>query len=84
MSNNNLNTWDLESILNGESLEDLFKKMELVQNELVELYKSFLKNKNSFTLFLEKEQELIKLSNRIENYVSNKGQENMADPKWIG
>ena len=75
--------WDLDSLLNGGSLEDLFNEYVNQQNKLMKLYTSFLDTEENFINFLNEEEIFTKISNRLSNYLSNNYQEDLSNPVWI-
>lgn len=80
----NIYTWDLESLLDNDSLSSLYDKVINQQNKLIELYQNFLDSEDNFINFLFENELLIKLSNRLNNYLSNHYQEELSNPQWIG
>ncbi|WP_027124179.1 M3 family metallopeptidase [Mycoplasmoides pirum] len=81
-NNFNLN-WDLEDILEGKSLDELFNLWYKSQTKLVELYNNgnCYKTEKNFAKYLAFDLKASKLSNRISNYISNKLSENSLDQK---
>lgn len=75
--------WDLDSLLNGKTLDDLFNEYINQQNKLMKLYSSFLDTENNFINFLNEEEIFTKISNRLTNYLSNNYQEDLSNPIWI-
>lgn len=76
--------WDLESLLHGKSLEDLFNqwyKNELKQANLTD---SFYKTKANFANYLALSKDNERLGNRLLMYVVNHNAEELDNPKWIG
>ena len=86
MSNNESNKydWDLESILENSTLDDLYNKWKSKSENILSQYKNFYKTKSNFINWLKSSLEFSKLSNRLSNYISNKSNENIIDQTWIG
>lgn len=76
------NTWDLDSLLNGKSIEDLFNEYVQEQTKIIELYKTFLASESNFINFLQAMEDFKCLSNRLVNYLTNNYQEDLANPVW--
>ena len=76
------NTWDLDSLLNGKSIEDLFNEYVQEQTKIIELYKTFLANESNFINFLQAMEDFKCLSNRLVNYLTNNYQEDLANQVW--
>ncbi|ADN68745.1 oligoendopeptidase F [Mycoplasmopsis fermentans] len=75
-------TFDLEDILKGQTIDDLF-------NEFIELSKIALKTKDTkyenvenYIKSVELGKDMGVLSNRIHNYLSNHSNQNLVDSKW--
>lgn len=84
MNNNDTQyKWDLDSLLNNKSLDDLFNQYVEQQNKLMSLYKTFLDSEENFINFLNEEEIYTCLSNRLNNYLSNNYQEDLSNPLWI-
>ena len=76
------NTWDLESLLNGKTIEELFEEYKQKQSKLISLYSNFLDSENNFINFLNESESFTCLSNRITNYLTNNYQEDLVNPIW--
>lgn len=76
--------WDLESLLNHKSLEDLFNQWYKKELEQVALVNSFYKTKDNFKEWLTLSKETEKLANRLLMYVVNHNSEELDNPVWIG
>jgi len=68
-------------LLDNDSLSSLYDKVINQQNKLIELYKNFLDSEDNFINFLFENEILIKLSNRLNNYLSNHYQEELSNPQ---
>lgn len=79
----NLLEWDLEYLLNGKKIDDLFNQWKEQLIFVYSLYDHFLDNKNNFKQWLFENEKLTKITNRLSNYVSNKQNENIVDEQWI-
>ena len=75
---------DLESLLEGKSIEQLIKEWEEKWNELLSLYNDFYKTFTNFKKWIKTSHELEIITNRLTNYVSNKLNQNLIDPKFLG
>lgn len=76
--------WDIESLLQGKSLEDLFKKWETQYKKLIDIYPEFCKSIDNFKTWLKENEKLTILSNRLYNYISNSLNEDLANPELNG
>ncbi len=79
---NNLNNsldWDLESILNNQSLDNLYNQLSKNINKLINIYdegKCYL-DESKFSKYLSLSLTITKFFNQISNYVTNKINENV-------
>ncbi len=73
--------WDLEAILEGKKIEELIKEFETIYKSLIKVKNSKYKNKSLFLKSLKQEDELMKLSFKIGNYISNNLSANLVDSK---
>ncbi len=80
---NNNYGWDLEDILKGNSLDQLFDEWNKIQNEVVKQFPDFYKSLNNFKKWIKTNEKLEIISNRLSNYISNNYQEDLSNPKWI-
>lgn len=76
---NNLLNWDLEDLLKGNTLEYLFNSWVSINEDIIKLLPNFLSSLQNFKEWVEKNEEEEKISNRLENYISNKKNEDMSD-----
>lgn len=76
--------WDLENILENNTLDKLFNDWEKQMKKILILYKDFISNLNNFKKWLHESDILTKLSNRLSNYISNKSNEDITNQLWIG
>ncbi|MGL4948341.1 MAG: oligoendopeptidase F [Mycoplasma sp.] len=81
---NNKLEWDLEDLLNGETIEVLYDKWLSQINLQVEAYPTIFDSFELFYKWILKGEALVELSNRLSNYISNNRNYDMIDPKWIG
>ncbi|MGL4951037.1 MAG: oligoendopeptidase F [Mycoplasma sp.] len=82
--NKNNYEWDLEAILEGESLEDLYQKwLKQIDNQ-INVYPNIFDCYENFESWILNSDKLQRLSNRLSNYISNNRNINMTDAKWIG
>ena len=82
--NQNEYKWDLESLLENKTLDDLFNEWVQSENELIQHYPMFLENINNFKKWIKLNEKNELISNRLMNYISNSINENLADPYFIG
>lgn len=76
-------TWDLDSLLEGKSLDDLYKQWIKENEKIIGLYANFLDTENDFIKWLQENEKLEKISNRLMNYISNNMNEDIANPMWV-
>ncbi|MDE6289697.1 MAG: oligoendopeptidase F, partial [Ureaplasma sp.] len=82
--NQNEYKWDLESLLENKSLDDLFNSWVESEQELVNNYPTFLDNIDNFKKWIKLIEKNELISNRLSNYISNSINENLADAYFIG
>lgn len=75
--------WDLESLLEDESLEILFDKWIEQKNILLSIFAKFCKSEKNFIYWKKENLIFAKISNRLINYVSNNLNEDVNNEKWI-
>lgn len=75
--------WDLDSLLNNQSLNTLFNEFVNSNNEVILAFNSWINSLNDFIHFHEVSEKNLIINNRINNYVSNKLQENLIDDEMI-
>lgn len=75
--------WDLESILNGKSIDELFEEWKKKKEKILNLYPDFYKSESNFVNWKKVNHDFENLSNRLVNYVSNNLNEDVINPKWI-
>ncbi|WP_462218390.1 oligoendopeptidase F [Mycoplasmoides genitalium] len=73
--------WDLSVLLNNQSLQANFLKIQTVSEALIKAYNNGLcfTNKTSFEQFLAIDDKFTELENRYTNYLYNKQNENNLD-----
>lgn len=71
--------WDLEDILQGKTLQFWMDKFKDLFKQLIETKDSKYDNIDSFIKSLETQDELTLVYNKINNYLSNKTNENLVD-----
>ncbi len=76
--------WDLESLLDDKSLDDLFDQWHKLEIKQVNLVNVFYKSKENFKQWLTLSKQCEKISNRLLMYVMNHNSEELDNPKWIG
>ncbi len=76
--------WNLEPLLDGSSIEQLFNKLINQVKEMLKLYPDFYKSLPNFKKWLKINEQTTILGNRLGNYISNKSNENLIDPTYIG
>ncbi|MGL4951686.1 MAG: oligoendopeptidase F [Mycoplasma sp.] len=82
MSNNY--EWDLESILHGKSIDDLYQEWSNNIKIQIEKYPYIFENYDNFESWILENEKLVILSNRISNYISNNRNVDLINPEWIG
>lgn len=75
--------WDLESLLDNKSIEDLFKQWYQMELKQVALVNSFYKTKANFAKWLLLTKQTEAVSNRLLMYVVNHNAEQLDNPQWI-
>lgn len=75
--------WDLESILEGKSLDSLYHDWTSQQDKLLAMYDDIFKSSNNFENWIFESEKMSILTNRIYNYVSNKANEDLSEQWWI-
>lgn len=83
MDNKNY-TWDLDSLLNGKTLDELYSEWVNSENEVYSIYPNFYKTKENFEHWLDVNEKNEIISNHLMNYISNNLQEDLVNPKWLG
>lgn len=81
---NNKYDWDLESLLNHKSLNDLFNQWYAIALKQVALVNSFYKTKENFKKWLRLDLEGDRVGNRLLMYVMNHNNQELDNPEWIG
>lgn len=76
--------WDLESLLEGKSLEEKFNEWMVFRDKIIKLYPNYLDNLENFVNWLDINYKYQKVSNRLYNYISNHLNEDNINPKWVG
>lgn len=71
--------WDLESMLQGKTPEQLIKEFEKLFKDLIAVKDSKYESKEAFLKALKKEDELSKISYILQNWAFNKLSENLVD-----
>ena len=88
MKNKKLNNkeyeWDLEDLLKNKSIDQLFDEWVAKQNEVLKLYPTFYKSLANFRKWMKLDDKLEVIENRLENYVSNKLNEDLINNQWLG
>lgn len=79
-------SWDLDAILEGDSLENLYKKWQQAKSRLLAAYDQgkFAKSEASFANFLNQDKTLKILNNRLINYIFNNLNEDINSKQWNG
>ena len=76
--------WDLEHLLEGSTVEKLFEEYVNDFKKIIAMYPNFYKTKVNFKKWIDANEKLGILGNKLSNYISNKANENIIDPVWIG
>lgn len=82
--NNKDYKWDIESILEGQSIDELFNLWKKKNDYLIEIYPNFLDSLDLFKNWLMSNEEETILSNRLFNYISNSLNENLNSSELNG
>ncbi|AAF30934.1 oligoendopeptidase F [Ureaplasma parvum] len=75
--------WDIDSLLKGKKLDILFNEFVESNNELIKAFEKWINSLNDFINFHEVSEKNLLISNRINNYVSNKLQTNLIDNEML-
>ncbi len=75
--------WNLEDLLKGKTIDDLYKEWIKKLNVLIDKYDSHLDDVESFVKYKKHEEEFSIISNRLGNYISNNAAEDTVNPEWI-
>lgn len=75
--------WDLDALLDGKSLDDLYQSWKQQKDYLMQIYPDIFTSENNFINWIEANETFEKLSNRLFNYISNNTNEDLANPEWI-
>lgn len=76
--------WDLESLLQNKTLDALYKQWWHLVNKKCLLVNCFWKDKKTFQKWLDLDLETTKITNRLNAYIFNHNNEDLANSKWIG
>ncbi len=76
--------WDLESLLEKGTVEQLFDKWEKQEEKLISLFPTFIDSLSNFKQWLVESEKTEILSNKIYNYVSNSLNEDLSNPTILG
>lgn len=74
--------FDLESLLEGKSIEELIEELFIKLEENLKIKDSKYDDKNSYLDYLHKQEEITILSNKIHNYISNNISVNVVSDKF--
>lgn len=74
--------WDLESLLQGGDLDDLYNKWKKQKDYLLNLYPNFCSSLENFIQWKNENLIFEKISNRLSNYISNNLNEDVVNDKW--
>lgn len=75
--------WDLESLLKGSTIENLFTEYVNQLKKIIKLYPTFVKNLKTFKNWINENEKATVIGNRLSNYISCKHTENIVDPVWL-
>ncbi len=78
----NIYNWNLEDILKSKKLDDLIEESNNLMDQIVKIHPIFFKTLNNFKKWLDIYEKLEIIQNRINNYISNKHNEDLSNPKW--
>lgn len=75
--------WDLDALLQGSTLEELYQEWKLGVDKSIKIYPNFIDSYKNFKNWLDHSQKLRILSNRLSNYISNNYNMDVTNEKWI-
>ena len=77
--------WNLEDLLEGKSLEELFNQWSNLYKEIIEIYNngSCYDDINEFKKYISKDEEITIVENKLSNYISNKSNEDLSDKEML-
>lgn len=75
--------WDLEDILKGRTIESMIDELEKLAKEFIKIKDSKYESSKAYLESLKKGDKISLLWNQVSNYVSNKMNENVVEPKWL-
>lgn len=78
------NNWDLECLLNGGTIEQLYQEWYNSNEEELKLYNNFLDSLENFKNWTKLLEKNIVINNRISNYIFNKLHEDCSNNEMIG
>ncbi|MBU4692650.1 oligoendopeptidase F [Mycoplasma sp. CSL7491-lung] len=76
-------TWDLEDLLKGKKIEELIYEYETVYRERIQNKDSKYDNLESYIKDVKKSEQQTLLEFKVENYVSNKLNEDLVNPEIL-
>jgi len=76
--------WDLECLLEGKTIEQLYKQWLDLSNQQVSLLNDFYKSKQNFINWLLLDLKVSKVTNRLVNYLSNHFNYELDSQVWNG
>ncbi|MCT4469685.1 oligoendopeptidase F [Mycoplasma sp. HS2188] len=74
--------FDLESLLNGNGIEDLFNEYQTKMQYFIDVKESKYDNIDAYIEYLNKSAEVGVLTNRISNYLSNNSNRELTNSKY--
>ncbi|MGL4617245.1 MAG: oligoendopeptidase F [Mycoplasmoidaceae bacterium] len=75
--------WDLEDILENETLDALYEKWKKSIDKILRMHKTFYLSLENFIKFHEEREKNTVLTNKIFNYISNNLNEDTANSTWL-
>lgn len=75
--------WDLESLLNNKSIEDLITQVINGYKNLIKIKDSKYESANSYLKALRQEDRLSIIMNKVHNYIYNRLSQNVVDPEMV-
>lgn len=77
--------WDLEHLLENKSLQECFDNWLSKKHELIKIYDEgrCYDDINTFKEYLQKDEELTIIENKLSNYISNKTNEDLSNKEML-
>ncbi len=76
--------WDLDSLLEGKNVETLFEEWIKENEKLIKIFPTFYLSKNQFKKWININERVELIENRLYNFISNKLNEELTNSQWLG